>query len=187
MAINNQRSAMHQDRDLKTANKESPDQHFRIVTGMLAARALDDADPLTRKHAIYLLGLARNRDYVEIFIRALHDPEKAVRAHATRALAAIGKPVSEQLILLLRDPDWKVRYRVAEILGMIQDKRAVELLIALLADEKDHVRYMAVKSLGELHVKDAVESIEPLFNDENLYVRRMADLVLKKLKIEENE
>lgn len=147
----------------------------------LVSRALFAEDPLTRKHTVYLLGMSRNPDCIEIFIQALRDPEKAVRAQATLAIASVGEPASERLIALLEDPDWKVRYRAAEALGMMEEKRAVSPLIERLSDEKDHVRYMAVKSLGKICPSDAIESIEPLLDDKNPYVRRMADSVLRRL------
>jgi HEAT repeat protein len=118
----------------------------------------------------------------ELFIRALRDPEKAVRAQATFALAGIGEPVSVRLIELLIDPDWKVRYRAAEALGMMEDKRAVGPLVGLLSDEKDHVRYMAVKALGEIGADEAMERIASLSGDENPYVRRVAEFVVLQLK-----
>ncbi len=148
----------------------------------LASRALFAEDPLTRKHAVYLLGMSRNPDCIEIFIQALRDPEKAVRAQATRALASVGEPASERLIALLEDPDWKVRYRAIEALGLIRDKRIVDPIIERLSDEKDHVRYMAVKALGEIGARDAIDQISSLHGDENLYVRRIAEAVVVKLK-----
>jgi HEAT repeat protein len=141
----------------------------------LATRALTAEDPLTRKHAIYLLAMTGNPACIELFIRALRDPEKAVRAQATRALAGIGEPAGGRLIELLSDPDWKVRYRVAEALGLMKEKRAVGALILRLADEKDHVRYMAAKSLGILKDPAALESLKRCRDDENPYVRRMAE------------
>lgn len=141
----------------------------------LASRALTAKDPLTRRHAIYLLGMTRNPDCVELFIKALRDPEKAVRAQATRALAGMGEPAGGRLIELLRDPDWKIRYRAAEALGLMEEKRAVGALILQLTDDNDHVRYMAAKSLGNLKDPAALESLKQRRDDENPFVRRMAE------------
>ena len=148
----------------------------------IASHALTSKDPLTRKHAIYLLGMMRNPACVDIFLQTLRDPEKAVRAQATRALADMGGPASERLISLLSDPDWKVRYRAAEALGMMKEKRLVCPLVAILSDEKDHVRYMAAKALGEIGVCDAIGPISSLLNDENPYVKRIAESAIVKLK-----
>jgi HEAT repeat protein len=125
--------------------------------------------------------MTRNPVFVEIFIQALRDPEKAVRAQATHALAGMGELASERLITLLHDPDWKVRYRAAEALGMMNEKKAVRPLIALLSDEKDHVRYSAVQALGNMEAK---ESLEYLLNidDPNPYVMRMTESVITQFK-----
>jgi HEAT repeat protein len=147
----------------------------------LASRALTTDDPLTRKHAIYLLAMTGNPGCAELFVRALRDPEKAVRAQATRALASIGEPAVGRLIELLNDPDWKVRYRVAEALGLMKEKRSVSPLIELLRDEKDHVRYMAAKSLGALGSPEARGALEARLSDENPYVQRMAESALSKV------
>jgi len=158
-----------------------PERLLGEAVKSLASRALTAEDPLTRKHAIYLLGMTGNPDCVELFIRALGDPEKAVRAQATRALADAGEPASDRLITLLGDPDWKIRYRAAEALGMMKERRAVSPLIGLLSDEKDHVRYMAAKSLGALGSPEACGALEARLSDENPYIQRMAESVLSML------
>jgi len=144
----------------------------------LATRALTAEDPLTRKHAIYFLSMTGNPACIGLFIRALRDPEKAVRAQATCALAGIGEPATGRLIELLGDPDWKIRYRAAEALGMMKEKRALSPLIGLLSDEKDHVRYMAAKSLGALGSQEARGALEARLSDENPYVQRMVESAL---------
>jgi HEAT repeat protein len=148
----------------------------------LATRALTADDPLARKHAVYMLAMTGNPACTDLFIRALRDPEKAVRAQATRALAAIGESATGRLIDLLGDPDWKVRYRAAEALGLMKEKRAVRPLIGLLSDEKDHVRYMAAKSLGSLGSPEAREALEARVSDENPYVQRMVESALSKVE-----
>lgn len=163
-----------------------PDTLTREALKNLASRALCADDPLTRKHAIYLLGMIRNPNCVEIFVKALRDPEKAVRAQATRALADTGESASDRLILLLGDPDWKVRYRAAEALGMMEEMRAVGPLIEHLSDEKDHVRYMAAKSLGALGSPEACGALKARLSDENTYIQRMAESALTLLEKENN-
>ncbi len=127
-----------------------------------------------------MLILDRNLDCIDIFVKALRDPEKVVRSQATRALADIGKPATERLISLLKDPNWKVHYRAAKALELMKELETTKPLIERLSDEKDHVRYMAVKCLGNICPNKAIEYIEPLLNDENPYVRRMADSVIRK-------
>lgn len=165
-------------KQLTNSTRDINDDFFWKTTEILASTALTGKDPLTRRHAVYLLGMTRNLYFVEIFIGALRDPEKEVRNQATRALVEIGEPVSERLFSLLDDPDWKVRYRAAEALGIMNEKRAVIPLTRLLSDEKDHVRYMAVKSLGQIGDKEATIHLGRLLKDTNPWVRAIAQSVI---------
>ncbi len=166
---------MQGDRDIPLIQNEVTDPFLAETVELLSFRALHDDDPMTRKHSVYLLGQARDPRSIDTCIQAMRDPEKAVRGQAARALADIGEPAAGRLITLLNDPDWKVRYRAAEALGMTEDKRAVNPLIGLLSDEKDHVRYMAVKSLLIIGDTTAREPIITCQQDENPYVRKMAE------------
>lgn len=148
---------------------------------MLAVRALTAEDPLTRRHALYLLGTMSDPDSIRVFSEALRDPEKAVRNQAMVALAETGEPAAEELIRLLDDQDWKVRYRAAEALGIMKYRGAVGPLINLLTDEKDHVRYMAAKSLGLIGDPAARDALDACAQDHNPYVRRMAGMVMDQL------
>jgi HEAT repeat protein len=164
----------------KTAHEPSVASVIKDVK-ILADTAIEDKDPMARKHAIYLIGLSRSPGCIPILIQGLRDPEKSVRAQAVKALVAIGQSTSDALIGLLKDPDWKVRYRAAEALGMIRDEHAVTSLITLLHDDKDHVRYMAAKSLGMMKPQSAREPLCRSLNDENEYVKAMAASALLKI------
>ncbi|MGE4170447.1 MAG: HEAT repeat domain-containing protein [Candidatus Margulisiibacteriota bacterium] len=55
--------------------------------------------------------------------------------------------IAKALVHSLRDPDWVVRWAVAEKLGDLQDPIALEGLCGLLADPDVHVKQNAVKSI----------------------------------------
>ena len=156
--------------NVKDENKENNLHAVRL----LADRSLHDEDPLTRKHAIYMLSMARNPEDIDTFVQALRDPVKEVRSQATRALSIMGEPAGEMLISLLNDPDWRVRYRAAEAVGMMKLPGSKNHLIERLSDPRDHVRYMAVKALGEFGDADVLDSIRSCLRDENPYVRKIA-------------
>jgi len=169
---------MQKDLDCHNGRKEDQEENSAKAFRLLANRALKDEDPLTRKHAVYVIAMARNPDDIDTFVQALRDPVKEVRSQATRALAIMGEPAGEKLIFLLHDPDWKVRYRAAEALGMMKLPKAKGPLIERLSDPRDHVRYMAVKALGEFGDADVLESIRPCLSDENHYVRKITVRIL---------
>jgi HEAT repeat protein len=172
---------MQDTRDNPPTNNALAEASLEKTMELLSFRALNDSDPMTRKHSVYLLGQVRDPRSVDTCIQAMRDPEKAVRGQASMALAEIGGPALDRLILLLHDPDWKVRYRAAETLGILEDTGAISPLIGILSDEKDHVRYMAVKSLCRIGDPAAREPITACQQDENPFVRRMADIAVSTL------
>jgi HEAT repeat protein len=111
---------------------------------------------------------------IQALLVRLSDPDKAVRADAMHGLVEAGKPAVPACIALLRDSEWRVRYRAAEALGLIGDGAAYVPLTGALDDGKDHVRYMAAKGLGLLGDPRAIERLGLMQRDENEFVRRSA-------------
>lgn len=159
---------------------EHPGSIFRKLRSadILEEEALHSPLPHIRAYSVYLLGLEKDPSLKKHFLSAIQDPDKRVRAQAAAALAALGEDALEDLVILLKDEDWRVRYRAAESLGKIPSSRGVDHLIRALTDGKDHVRYMAVKSLGSLGEKNAVPGIIQTLSDENEYVRRISAISL---------
>ena len=115
-----------------------------------------------------------NPDALLLLISGLRNPKKEFRAECiTKIILYEGEAVAV-LIPLLHDTDWRVRYRAAEALGLIDDARSVPDLIETCSDEKDHVRYMAAKSLGILRTSDAVPVLTSLLTDDHPYTRGIA-------------
>ena len=168
--------------DILTPDDSNENENYTQAVYLLKSKALTDEDPLARKHALYLLGITGDFQFADIFINSLHDPEKAVRSQAVQALVQIGLPVISPIVRLLNDKDWRVRYRAAEILGMIKGEEAVIPLIMALSDEKDHVRYMAAKSLCLIREPKAIEPLMICLCDENHYVRRMAERAISTIE-----
>ncbi|WP_067052386.1 HEAT repeat domain-containing protein [Methanofollis ethanolicus] len=109
-------------------------------------------------------------------VLALGDADKGVRARAMEGLVA--QDAVLPLVRALQDPAWRPRYRAAEGLGRIGDRRAVGPLVRALADEKDHVRYMAAKALGQIADPAAREALLPLLSDTNPPARKAAAFAL---------
>lgn len=113
-------------------------------------------------------------DKMAVLVAGLYNPDKEYRATCVQKIAQQGAVASGHLIPLLKDSDWKVRYRAAEALGMIKAGDAVPDLMALCADEKDHVRYMAAKSLGSIRDPCAAPVLISLLTDHHPYTRGVA-------------
>lgn len=118
---------------------------------------------------------------VNLLVEGLYGPDKAERAKCMDGLVECGKTAVMQLINLLDDDSWVIRYRAAEALGLIGDERAVTALTGSLRDEKDHVRYMAAKGLGMFGKRESSISLIPLLRDENEYVRRITAVSLGRI------
>lgn len=141
----------------------------------------ESADPGVKLYSLVFMGKMKDLKFLPLFVRALHDSDKQVRLQATIALAALGEPAVPELLILLWDDDWKVRYRAAEALGSIRSHYAIIPLVKALEDKKDHVRYMAAKALGETGDSCATEPLIGRLKDENDYVRRITVVSLKKI------
>jgi HEAT repeat protein len=117
------------------------------------------------------------------YLILLRSKEKEDRRLAAEKLGKLGPAAIEAVRPLLNDPEWRLRYRAAEIIGFTAEPAGIPLLTPLLSDEKDHVRYMAVKSLGRCGTIELEPIIAPMLNDENPFVRRIAGGVLSGWKI----
>ncbi|ABN06691.1 PBS lyase HEAT domain protein repeat-containing protein [Methanocorpusculum labreanum Z] len=117
------------------------------------------------------------------YLILLRSKEKEDRRLAAEKLGELGPAAIEAVRPLLNDPEWRLRYRAAEIIGFTSDPSGIPLLTPLLSDEKDHVRYMAVKSLGRCGTIELEPIISPMLNDENPFVRRITVGVLSGWKI----
>jgi HEAT repeat protein len=117
-------------------------------------------------------------EQMDILISGFSSQEKEYRATCVKNLIPYGSKAVPTLIQKLHDPDWKVRYRAAEALGMIRDARAIPALITSCSDEKDHVRYMAAKGLGLIRNTDGVPVLIRLLSDGHSYTRGIASEAL---------
>lgn len=169
------------------ADPGMPESEREVAVEMLEREASSSPDPHVRGYSLYLLGAEKDVSKKSLFLTSLRDTDKGVRGQAARALAGLGEDAVPDLVALLRNHDWRIRYRAAEALGMTGSAHAAAALIQALTDEKDHVRYMAAKSLGLLGARSEVTPLLSRLSDENEYVRRMAAISLEKIGGEEAE
>ncbi len=148
---------------------------------LLIEQATQSKDPHVRRYALSILGKTGDPRLKELFLSALRDTDKTCRAVAAAALTGLGETVVPDLVSLLFDADWRVRYRAAETLGEIGNRESAGALVRALSDEKDHVRYMAAKGLGKTGNSGAVPALVGCLEDENPYVRKAAVISLGKL------
>ena len=98
-------------------------------------------------------------------------------------LISIGKNAIDQLINALQHYKWYVRFKIAEILGEIQDKRALPFLIKTIKEDKNaYVREVCVESLGKIGDHTTIPFFISLLRDNEPQVRIEASLALGKMK-----
>lgn len=90
--------------------------------------------------------------------KALHDPDRGVRAHAVELLGKTGDPsVARNLIPLLRDRDEEVREKAADAIGVLGAEEAIPVLSQSLRVETDEwVRMRMARALVRLGSKEGI-------------------------------
>ena len=102
----------------------------------------------------------------------------------SRALSQLDDRMSvrKTLIAALKDKNYHVRSRAAEVLGYIEKKGAVEPLIAALQDEECWVRSHVAEELGKIKDLRAVEPLIAALEDKCQPVRCSSAEALGKIK-----
>jgi len=97
----------------------------------------------------------------------------SVRTSAITALATIGAPAVEGLLLTLENniETETARVNSASVLGTIGDKRAVMPLINALKDQNKNIRAVSATSLGILKDRRALTPLIEALNDNDLVTR----------------
>lgn len=120
---------------------------IRAVESLIAA--LEDRDSGVRWQAADALGKI-GKGAVEPLVAVLGNSASGVRWWAAAALEQIGKTAVDPLMQVLIAGKWEMRQQAAEVLGAIQDTRAVEPLVMALGDSNHGVRRRAAAALGKL-------------------------------------
>jgi HEAT repeat protein len=148
---------------------------------VLIRSARECPDPHARRYSILLLSRDGDPDLLPVYVAGMKDEDKGVREQAARALAELGEPAAVALMDLIRDKEWRVRYRAAEAIGLMGYGPGNTALIEALKDPKDHVRYMAAKSLGIIGDPVSMEPLIERLHDDNEFVRRIAAVSLARI------
>ncbi|MBW3635684.1 MAG: HEAT repeat domain-containing protein [Armatimonadetes bacterium] len=135
---------------------------------------LDNENVDLVRHAAEALGRIGDARAIDPLIRCLDSPSIDVRKVVASALVDIGAESVPALTIALRHHNHNVRMWVAEALGSLKDKGAVNALILALKDENVRVRRYAALALGEIGDPKAAKSLQTLLTDSVQDVRYSA-------------
>ncbi len=114
-------------------------------------RELQTGDARSRRDVVRRMAAYPADEVAQPLLRALEDPEVAVRLEAARTAGEVGL---EAAVPVLREwmeaPDADIRAAAARALGAIGDPRPVGSLVRALGDSSASVRRAAVKALARL-------------------------------------
>lgn len=97
-------------------------------------------------------------------------------------LESIGRPASDELAVLLEDPDPEIQFHAARCLINIGDRRSLALIRSLIRDKNSPYRLEAIKTVG-LNAKrqDALSILTFVLNDSDVKARLAAYEMLVRL------
>lgn len=98
---------------------------------------------------------------VDAHIFDLKSLEKSQQKKSIQNLVDLGAPAVEPLIIYLKHPDRWARMMAAEVLGKMNDPRAIPPLKEALNDSHQGVRYMAELALKEISAMEGVADSKP--------------------------
>ena len=100
---------------------------------------------------------------------------------AATALAAIGEPAIQPLLIALKEEDENVRSGAIDALAQLHDARAADSLIAALQDKSSIIRASSADALAKIGDTRAIEPVMALLKDDDWYVRSNTLYALAKL------
>ena len=143
----------------------------------------EDNDWHVRRYAADALGNIGDERIIPSLVSSLSDEDEDVRRMAIIALGKMKKAAVKPLIEAFGSEDWRIRARVAEALGSIGDKRAVDILInALIGKTKDNNRFVrgrVAEALGKIGDERAIEPLIHARDDSYKYARIKAEEALE--------
>ncbi|MCA0453028.1 MAG: HEAT repeat domain-containing protein [Chloroflexi bacterium] len=106
---------------------------------------------------------------------------KELREYAKQLQGTANTQVMNQIIEMLNDNDWVMRWAGVETLGWIGNIHVVPHLIQRLADNNWKIRVAAIRALAEIKAESAANAIAESINDSHSVVREAASEALGSL------
>ncbi len=137
----------------------------------LLIEAMKDESWRVRKTALeILLEEYPLEDYIYKLIGLLYLGDNAgARNAAIEALTRLGRKATPYLIKAFESNDRDVRKFVIDILGSLDDPRAIPLMLKALSDEDENVKATAVEHLGRVKEASVVDALIGILKGEDIW------------------
>ncbi|MBI3162441.1 MAG: HEAT repeat domain-containing protein [Chloroflexi bacterium] len=146
-----------------------------------AKRLIAQLSDSTRRDSVARDLIKLGTDAVPSLIDALQTQDLNLLPIYEQILARIPSS-SLPLTKALASPNPTIRARVAETLGINEDKSALPMLVNCLKDEYYIVREAAAKALGNIGEPRVIPALLPILKDKDLEVRSAACIAIGKFK-----
>lgn len=128
---------------------------------------------------IRALGEVADRESAPTLIKRLADKDPLVQVVAARALHLMAakihdKSVSDPLVRVIQDKNFKYRNVVVGLLGESEHREAIPLLAQMLHDKGGDLRLEAADALGRFGGEEALTALIAVFEDKDELVRAHA-------------
>lgn len=121
-------------------------------------------------------------DGIARLVRDLGGSRDAAKAARDR-LVQIGPPAVPTLVAALQAPDFSTRWGAANVLGYLQDKRALMPLVErVLHDPNNHVRWRSIWAINQMHGEVSSAALRGGLTDPDSTVRWNAAVALSTLQ-----
>lgn len=177
---------------LEMANSSTPSTREAAIEALgssSSTRALDrviealsDQNANVRAAAVRALGESASERAAAPLMGVLRDETSTFRQQAAASLARLGTVAMPSLIRALKDPKPSVRQLVAQSLGEIGSKDAVQSLIELITTDQSGARPEAIEALGKIGDPAAIAPILSVLRSGSVAVRKRAVAALAKFR-----
>ena len=112
-------------------------------------KVLQQSDEFLKKEAVRAMGQVGTTACIKYLEKALKDEYPSVRAVALQSIGTLGSQdentipedrIKENIINLLHDKNWTVRYAAVESLSLLYGEESLEDITPFLLDENPHVK-----------------------------------------------
>ena len=152
-----------------------------ISGSLVALFEYQKTSPIGRWEAIRILGKMKTEKYSELFLEALQDEDRRIRAESAVILGGVNASINIKFLIgLLKDDRPYVRQEATWVLGEMKSEKAIESLIDMLDDKESG--WMAAISLGKIGSEKTVKSLAGMLKLKDIQQRRAAVWALGKIQ-----